>query len=183
MKEFFIKFPRACICVILSLVLGFTVFFRAQELKKSSARYDQTSHYLDVILRNQLQAGALSADLKELTRLTAGLDQRIISADDKAGNYQFFYDIEAKSRATISDLKQLGTDSQSGGLRASLKEFSGTAFDFKLGGRAGYVMLFLKRLESGRYFVRCNSASFRGNPTVGPDGVDVVLKLEVLTKK
>jgi len=106
-----------------------------------------------------------------------------MQVDAKAQNYQFFYDIESKSKATILSLNQLITNPGDGVLRPKLTEFTGVSFDLTLSGRILYVMNFLKRLEGGKYFVRFNSVTLRGNSAIAEDGVEAVLKLEVLAKK
>ena len=179
----FKRYPRAFICGFLSIILVFLIFFRSQMLPTLQETETTTNKQLDVVMRNQSQGVELGEQLQELKRLTAGMQSRLMVEPDKAANLQFFYDVETKSRANIVELRQMGLDAGDGTLRAKLTEFSGLSFNLSVSGRVGYVMSFLKRMENGKYFVRCNSAVLRGNPTLGPDAVDIVLKLEVLSKK
>lgn len=179
----FKRYPRAFICVVLSIVFAFLIFFRHQLLPTLQETENTTNKQLDVIMRNQSQGVELGEQLAELKRLTAGMQSRLMVADEKANNLQFFYNIESRSRASMTEITQMSLDTGDGSLRPKLTEFSGLGFNLSVSGRVGYVMIFLKRMENGKYFVRCNSAVLRGNPTLGPDAVDVVLKLEVLARK
>ena len=155
----------------------------AERLPMLEEKERASSRQLDIVLRNQSQGAELEEQLLELKRLTAGMNGRLMVVEQKAQNLQFFYDIESRSRATINELTQGGVDVGDAVLRPKLTEFTGMSFNLTLSGRIGYIMTFLKRLESGKYFVRCNSALLKGNKTLAPDAVDVVLKLEVLTQK
>lgn len=177
------RYPRACICVVLSVVFAVMIYLRLQELPVLREQEESDNRKLDVMLRNQSQGAELGEQLTELKRMTAGLANRQMVADDKASNLQFFYNIESKSRASITELRQMAQDAGDGSLRPKLTEFTGLGFNVSVSGRVAYVMSFLKRMENGKYFVRCNSAVLKGNKTLGPDAVDVVLRLEVLSKK
>lgn len=177
------KYLQAVVCVVFSIVLIVLIYFRLQALPALEEKEAAGAKRLDVILRNQAQGADLQEELKELKRLTAGMNERLLVVDDKATNLQFFYDIETKSKASIIDLSQGASDAGDGVLRPKLSEFTGLSFYLTMSGRIGYVMNFLKRMESGKFFVRCSSATLKGNQTLAPDAVDVVLKLEVLAKK
>ncbi len=179
----FKRYPRACICVIASIIFCVMIYLRLQELPVLQEKEEATNKQLDVILRNQAQGAELGEQLTALKRMTAGLASRQMVADSKAENLQFFYDIESKSRASITEIRQLTQEVGDGSLRPKLAEFSGLNFTLSVSGRVAYVMSFLKRMENGKYFVRCNSATLKGNKTLAPDAVDIVLKLEVLSKK
>lgn len=179
----FKRYPRAFVCVLLSLIFAVMIAVRAQTLPQLREDEEITNKTLDVIMRNQSQGVELGEQLKELKRLTSGMQNRLMVEADKPTNLQFFYDIETRSRSNIVELSQGALDAGDGSLRPKLTEFSGLSFNLSISGRVGYVMTFLKRMENGKYFVRCNSAVLRGNQSLGPDAVDVVLKLEVLAKK
>lgn len=179
----FKRFPLIFICVGLSLVLGILIYLRTGVHRELVARQEKMNAQLDVIIRNQSQGAELAGQLQELKRLTAGMEGRLMVTDDKAFNSQFFYDIETRSHATISDLRQTPGGQGDGSTRGKLTEFTSVGFNMTVSGRAGYVISFLKRIENGKYFTRCNSVVLKGNPTVGPDGIDATMKLEVLAKK
>jgi hypothetical protein len=179
----FQRYPRAFICLGLSLLLVLVIYFRAGQLPQLRTTYDTNAKTLEVMIRNQTQGAELAAQLGELKRLTAGMNDRLMRIDAKASNYQFFYDIEARSRAAIAEVRQLTANAGDGTLRPKLSEFSALGFELTVGGRVGYVMSFLKRLESAKYFVRASSVVFKGDSLLGPDGVEATLKLEVLSSK
>ena len=183
MGSLFRRYPRPIISAILSVVLIILIYFSDKILPGLEDREAEAARKVDVVLKNISQGADLADQLQLLKKLTAGMNGRLVSVDDKAVNYQFFYDIEARSRASISDIHQTTTDIGDGVMRAKLTEFSALGFNLTVSGRIGYVMSFLKRMEGGKYFVRCNSLVLRGNKTLGPDAVDAVLRLEVLSKK
>jgi hypothetical protein len=182
-KKLFQRYPQMIICGVLSIIFLALIYFRSQSLPSLQEKSSDVAKKLDVMIKNETQGKELADQLSELKRLTSGLNSRLMSVDDKAANAQFFYDIEGRSRASIADLKQGAFDVGDGSLRPKLGQFTGVSFNLSVSGRVMYLMNFLKRLENGKYFVRCNSLTMRGNGTLGPDAMDIVLKLEVLAKK
>lgn len=181
--EVFKRFPQIFICVGASIILAVLIYSRVQVLTKLNVEQEKINHQLDIVMKNQAQGAELGVQLQELKRLTAGMPGRLMAVDDKAANSQFFYDLESRSRATLVDLRQTMNGQGDGMIRTKLEEFTAVGFTVTVSGRVGYVMSFLKRLEGGKFFARCNSLTLRGSPTVAVDGMEAVLKIEVLAKK
>jgi len=168
---------------LLAIVLGCLIYFRSQGLPQLEEDYKESSRTLDIVLRNETQGATLESDLAQLEGLMEKLDNRLMEINTKAQNYQFFYNIERYSRASIDSLDQRTAKPSNGIVRPKLKEFDAIDFDLRFSGRLFDMLNFLKRVEMGEYFVHFKSVKFSGDSAIAPDGLNAVLNLEILAKK
>lgn len=168
---------------LISLILGITIYLRSDTLPALRETFEESSRSLDIMLRNEIHGATLDKDLAELEKLMGKLDARLMDVNTKAQNYQFFYNVERSSRASIDSVSQLPAKPSDGIVRPKLKEFAAVDFDLRFSGRLFWVLNFLKRVEMGEYFVHFKSVKFSGDSAIAPDGLNAVLNLEILARK
>lgn len=176
------KQPLGVACLIVTLVCGAALYFRADAIGASQTEYDAKSSEAAKMIDNVKAAPGLEEQLAEIQSLGNELESRLVKASQLAVNLQYFYKLEADNGVKFLDLRQNAPARAARG-PAPKTIFTPLAFNVTVQGDYGQLVKFLADLQNGRHFCRINSAIFT---RAGSDGgsasqtMTLALTLELL---
>lgn len=150
------QYPVLFVCGGVVLLLLVLLFMRGPKVNQ----YDAALAELDVKWRNIQTNLERSTQLEqEIEAIESGLERirgRLMSVEDVAVNYEFFYGLERDSSVTLVQFSQ---DKASDGEalpigRKSLRHFSVIPFDLQMRGTLPQLLVFVESLERQDYIVR-----------------------------
>lgn len=175
------KHPISVTCLLVVLVCGVTLYFRADAITVSQAEYEAKSSEAGKMITNIKNAPGLEEQTAELQALGKELDGRLIKAGQLAVNLQYFYKLEADYGVKFLDVRQVA--SARTGRPATQTIFTPVPFTVTAEGPYDQLVKFLGALQNGRHLCRINAAVFsKGNAPAGPNGpvMSLALNLELL---
>ena len=150
------QYPVLFVCGGVVLLLLVLLFMRGPKVNQ----YDAALAELDVKWRNIQTNLERSTQLEqEIEAIESGLERirgRLMSVEDVAVNYEFFYGLERDSSVTLVQFSQ---DKASDGEalpigRKSLRHFSVIPYDLQMRGTLPQLLAFVESLERQDYIVR-----------------------------
>jgi len=150
------QYPVLFVCGGVVLLLLVLLFMRGPKANQ----YDAALAELDVKWRNIQTNLERSTQLEqEIEAIESGLERirgRLMSVEDVAVNYEFFYGLERDSSVTLVQFSQ---DKASDGEalpigRKSLRHFSVIPYDLQMRGTLPQLLAFVESLERQDYIVR-----------------------------
>lgn len=182
------KNPIVTVCIIVALVAGAGIYFRADAVPSSEAKLEELSKQGRRMSTNIKNAARLDEELQTLATVNEHVNQRLVDAGQLADNLQYFYELEASTGINLIDLRQVGA-AAIGRAPAKKSLFTPVNFSVSLTGTYAQLIDFLQRLESGRHFCRVLTADFspvyEGSGSAAaarPEKQTLALSLELLGK-
>jgi hypothetical protein len=146
-------------CVIASLLIGLTLYYRSDNLPDAEKVLGERQKEGELLAANIED----SADLKEqhtaIVEANQAITDRMIHIGQLAENMQYFYKLESDTNTKLTDPHQLPWNSPA----KSAAKTSFTAIGFTLAAQGDYPQLLdlLRKLESGEHYCRVISCSLR----------------------
>ncbi len=182
------RYPVAVVCVVLTIIFIGVLYIRSSRIPALEEEMNQMEGEWKAIGDNKLHAVDLNTHLEKLNAITEKIDGRLMSADSKAINYQYFYKLEKSSGIRIEDLNQ--RDSSNAAAKAGaakLELFQPIVFTVTAEGTFKQILTFLYELQYGNYFTIIKDFSCSGIESEKEkdvqDLVDLAVTLEVLGVK
>jgi hypothetical protein len=175
------KHPIGTACLIVILVCGGLLYYRADVTVQSQTAYNARLAEADKMIDNVKGAAGLAEQVAEIQALSKELESRLVRADQLAVNLQYFYKMEADHGVKLIDVRQNSVPVRRGAAKPLF-----TPVPFSLTVQGSYVQLvkFLGELQNGRHLCRINIASFTkagaGDGTTVPADITLTLTLELL---
>jgi len=182
------KHPVGVVCVLLAILSGAALYFRADAVSVSQAEYEAKSAEAAKMINNVKAAPGLEEQLAELQELGKELDSRLISANQIAVNLQYFYKLESDNAVKfVGDVRQTTPPRPTRGAAAKTL-FGRVPFSLTVEGNYTQLTKFLGDLQNGRHLCRINSAVFNKGNTAGGTGsadqtMTLALNLELLAQQ
>ena len=182
------RYPVAVVCAVLTIIFIGVLYMRSSRIPALEEEMNQMEGEWKAIGENKSQAVDMNTHLEKLNAITEKIDGRLMSADSKAINYQYFYKLEKSSGIRIEDLNQ--RDSSNAAAKAGaakLELFQPIVFTVKAEGTFKQILTFLYELQYGRHFTIIKDFSCSGIEAEKEkdvqDLVNLAVNLEVLGVK
>jgi len=147
------RYPVAVTCIVLAVVLIGVLYMRRSHIPALEEEMNQMEGKWKAIGENKLHAVDLSTHLEKLNVISDNIEGRLMSADSKAINYQYFFKLEKSSGVRIEDLNQRNIDNQSARSGAPKFElFQPIVFTVTAEGTFKQILTFLYEMQHGIYF-------------------------------
>jgi hypothetical protein len=144
-------------CVIASLLIGLTLYYRSDELPEAEKVLGERQKEGELLAANIED----SADLKEqhaaIVEANQAITERMIHIGQLAENNQYFYKLESDTGAKLSDPHQMPWNPPP--KTAAKTNFTAIGFTLTAQGEYRQLLDLLRRLESGEHYCRVISCS------------------------
>ena len=170
--------------LLCAILIGINVWYSGA-LENRRQRVSEIENELRVIDRNREFSIGLKADVEELRKLDAAIDERLIQRSDKVSNLSLFYRLERGTSVRVTSVSQT-EPAQSSGRGAEKREFQHfdpVGFSLTVEGRFREVLGYLESLLYGSQFVRINDFSISPGKSELTATVELRLQLEILGRK
>ncbi len=174
------RYPVAVGCAVLAVVLIGVLYLRSSRIPALEEERIQKDGEWKAIGENRLSAVDLKTHLEQLNVITEKIDERLMSADSKAINYQYFYKLEKSSGVRIGDLNQRGSISPGGQKGVvELDLFQPIVFTVTAEGTFKQILAFLYEIQHGNYFTIIKEFTCSGIDADDEEEVQDLLNLAV----
>ncbi len=177
------KYPLAIGCGTLSAVLIAGLFFRSSRAGDLAAQLKQKEQDGQRILDNVRDGTNLAEQYDALAAAVRGLESRLVRGSERAGNQQYFYQLESETGVKEISLQPAATG-PADRRRAPKTLYTGVGFSISVQGEYRQILSFIGRLESGPHFYRLVRGSVihgkAGSSGRGADALTLTLTLELL---
>ncbi len=174
------KYPLAIGCGTLSVVLLAGLFIRSSRTGELVAQLRQKEQDGQRILDNVRDGANLAEQNEALTASVRELESRLIRGSERAGNQQYFYQIESETGVKEVNLQAAAVGPQ----RGPKTLYTPVGFTITVQGDYRQILGFLGRLESGPHFYRLNRGTVmrpKQGVTGSPSGTLILtLNLDLL---
>jgi hypothetical protein len=182
LSEYLKKYPLAIGCGTLSVVLLAGLFIRSSRTEELAVQVKQKEQDGQRILDNVRDGANLPEQHEALAASVRELESRLIRGSERAGNQQYFYQIESETGVREVNLQSAST--AAGPQRGPKTLYSPVAFTITVQGDYRQILGFLGRLETGPHFYRLNRGTVmrpKQGVTGSPPGTLVLtLNLDLL---
>lgn len=172
------KNPVSAGCVVLSVLLGLGLYFRAGEIPAAETELAQKSAEAERYELNIKNSVQLKEQLDEMIAARKGIDGRIVRVSQQGNNTQFFLKIFAETGVKQVDFRQ--TTTTAAAPKGGKNIFVPVVFAVSVQGSVTQILDFLRQLEGGAHFCRVLTASCGGNPANRKTPLTLSLNLELL---
>jgi hypothetical protein len=181
LSEYLKKYPLAIGCGTLSVVLLAGLFIRSSRTGELAVQLKQKEQDGQRILDNVRDGANLTEQHEALAASVRELESRLIRGSERAGNQQYFYQIESETGVKEVNLQSAAAGDERHGPKTL---YNPVAFTITVQGDYRQILGFLGRLESGPHFYRLNRGTVmrpRQGVTGSPPGTLVLtLNLDLL---
>lgn len=146
--------PVLCCSIVVAGLLSF--YFRSDLLDESSARLEERTKELRKIKANIAASSQLDEQLAVLANANAKFQGTAMRVSELAKNPQFFYNFEAKTGVTLTDVKQIITSAPA---KIAADSYFVIPFNITAEGEFKQLLKFMRNLEHGDNVCRVTSAS------------------------
>jgi len=173
------KYPLAIGCGTLSAVLLVGLFVRSAKAGDLAALLKQKEQDGQRILDNVRDGASLAEQCDELTAAVRQLESRLVRNSERAGNQQYFYQLE--SETGVKEINLQPAPAPVDRRRGPKPLYTGVGFTISVQGDYKQILAFIGRLETGPHFYRLNRASIvRAKGSGTADSLTLSLNLELL---
>ena len=177
------KYPLAIGCGTLSAALLIGLFFRSSRTGDLSGQLKQKEREGQRILDNVRDGSNFAEQYETLSAAVRELESRLIRSSERAGNQQYFYQLESDTGVKELSL-QPATVTPADRRRGPRTLYTGVGYTISVQGDFRQILSFLGRLESGPHFYRLTRASVihtkAGAAGGGTGSITLTLTLELL---
>lgn len=176
------QYPLVTIFGAISLLLLVAIILRVPKVGELKEANEQREREWATIRSNHERSTDLEAEVEKLRAFSEEVNRRLITAENIANNYDYFYRIERQTGARIVNMQQV---SAAAARRAQyipeLGDFELVTFNLTFQGSFDVVMTFLQGLERGFHLVRIESImmSREDGPGATPSQRLVTTRLEM----
>lgn len=157
------RYPVAVGCVVVAVVLIGLLYLRGSHIPVLEDERNQLDQEWKAIVGNKLRSSDLKTHLEKLNVITDKIDGRLMAANSKAINYQYFYKLEESSGVKIGNLNQVGASGQRARTGTDVLElFEPIIFKVTAEGNFSQILTFLYELQYGKFFTSLNDFSCNG---------------------
>lgn len=149
------QYPVAIIGISVAILLAAFGYLRISKLPVLENEVRILSERQEAILNNDVRSTDLVEHVEKLQVQIKDLSERLLSRQDKLGNYQPFYQLAKDTGVTISQLNQDETSGPApgGDFRPKLTLFAPVQFTMTAVGPYTGILDFLYGLQTGKQFV------------------------------
>lgn len=183
------QYPIAAIGGIATLILSVAIYFTMGSpdgLKVKDAELEARWNTMDA---NRTKAVNLTAELAKAKETVEAVGAKLVSIQNKTANYQYFYELEVASGATIINVFQEDSTRAADPAKPSPTLYNLMVVRLELQGTLEQVGTFFEKLYSGDRVVRIDNytissgSSDRGQTASANDLVRITSTVELLAEK
>jgi hypothetical protein len=156
LANFFKAYPVPVLCCSIVVAGLLSFYFRSGLLDESAAKLEERSKELKKIKANIAASSQLDEQLEVLTNANAKFQTTAMRVSELAKNPQFFYNFEAKTGVTLTDVKQIVTSAPA---KLPADSYFVIPFNITAEGDFKQLLTFVRNLEYGENVCRITSAS------------------------
>lgn len=154
------KQPVGAACVVLSLVCGGLLYFRADAIVAAQTDYEAKAAEATKMSNNVKASPGLEEQVAEIQQLGSELNGRLVKVEQLAVNLQYFYKLEADHGVKLLDVRQNAPARPVRGAAKSTSIYTPVPFTVAAQGNYAQLVKFLGELQNGRHLCRITNASF-----------------------
>lgn len=183
------QYPVAVIGAAATLVFGIAIYFTMgapAELRKQDSALETQWSVMDA---NRTRAVNLDAELAKAKEAVDSIKGKLLSIQNKTANYQYFYDLEVASGATIVNVFQEDSPRASDPAKPSPTLYGVMVVRLELQGSLEQVAAFFDRLYAGERLLRVENYTIssgvggRGQAVSAGELVRITSTIELLAEK
>ncbi|HEY0965968.1 MAG TPA: hypothetical protein VGD88_01150 [Opitutaceae bacterium] len=176
------RYPWCVASVVVGLLAFAGAWLIGQRIPPLEAELRQRTDEGEFALGALAASPVLRAELAYVREVTRRIETNIVDELAVDVNYGYFYSLEKRTQARLSDLKPIVSS-----LPDSRSPYKHVSFSLRLSGSYEQVAEYLRQLEVGPRLVRVTNFSFRRRPALAdsgqPDTVALDLNLDLLGKR
>jgi hypothetical protein len=146
-------------CVIASLLIGLTLYYRSDNLPEADKVLGERQKEGELLAANIEDSADLTEQHAAIVEANQAIADRMIHIGQLAENLQYFYKLESDTSTKLSDPHQLPWNPPA--KNAAKTSFTGIGFTLTAQGQYGQLLDLLRKLESGEHYCRVLSCSLR----------------------
>jgi hypothetical protein len=167
----------AVICAVVSILIGFTLYYRIDALPDAEKVLSDKTKEGELIAANIEDSNQLREQHTAIVAANAIIDGRMIHVGQLAENLEYFYKLESDTKAKLTDLRpQPWTPPAKNAAKTNY-----TAVGFALTAQGDYpeLMELLRKLETGEHYCRVISCDLKplGEIRGGPLSMNLNVEL------
>jgi hypothetical protein len=147
------------VCVIISIGIGFALYYRSDELPDAEKVLEARTKDGELLAANIEDSSQLKEQHAALVAANEGISTRMIRVGQLAENLQYFYRLESATSTKLQDPRQLSWNPPSE--NAPKTNFTPIGFAFTAQGDYGQCLDLLRRLENGEHYCRIVALNLR----------------------
>ena len=177
------QYPFAVGGAVVSIILIILIWQRGGISEILEAERDEVDKEWTIIEENDRRAVQLKEHVAQLKANAAELGERLMSAEQRALNYQYIFELEAEAGIRIQSLNQaeLSKTRKKGAPKLTL--FQPITYTLSARGTYTQILDFLNKLHRGKYFVRVDDFNSSSASQVEPGLVSISLSMDFLGSK
>jgi hypothetical protein len=166
-------------CVIASLLIGLTLYYRSDNLPDAEKVLGERQKEGELLAANIEDGADLKEQYTAIVEANQAITDRMMHIGQLAENNQYFYRLESETGAKLSDPHQIPWNPPA--KTAAKTSFVPIGFTLTAQGEYGQLLDLLRKLEKGDHYCRVISCSMRplGTDTRGGPLL-MTLSLELL---
>jgi len=178
----FRQYPVAISAFCVALFFLVIFFARGGRFDRLEAELEEKERRWERVEDNLRNARDLESQIKRIRKVNESSADRVMNHTEIAINYDYFYQLEAKTGVRITNLSQGGiVDPSSKNVEGLpvMKVYSAIRFSISLEGAYEEIIAFVSELEKGYYFTRISSINVTRSRKNGPTEVGS-LQIQIL---
>jgi hypothetical protein len=165
-------------CVIVSIAIGFVLYYRNDELPDADKILEARTKEGELLAANIEDSSQLKEQHAALVSANDDISNRMIHVGQLAENMQYFYRLESATGTKLTDPHQLSWNPPP--KNAPKTNFTPIGFGLTAQGDYGQVLDLLRKLESGEHYCRVISLNIRPQSEMRGGPVSMSLTLDLL---
>jgi hypothetical protein len=169
----------AVICVVVTVAIGFTIYYRSDALPDAEKVLADKTKEGELLAANIEDSNQLKEQHAAMVDANQVISDRMIQVGQLADNLQYFYRLESETGIKILDLRQNAWNPPPKGAPKTF--FTPVGFQVNVQGDYPKLLDLLRRLETGEHYCRIISSDFKPVNTDTRGGpLTLTLSLELL---
>lgn len=165
--------PVMVISITLIVLLGGTYYFLWKQHAELTLRHDRVQQDGQAMQAALAGHSRVTAHLATVQEALARIDQHLVVEAELADNLNYFYQMEAASRARLTQLNQLSSQPAPEGV-----SYKPVPFSIRITGTYFQVMSFVREMENGPRLLRIRNYSFnRADAATNTLALDLTVEL------
>lgn len=183
------QYPIATIGGILAFVLAIVIYFTMGAPAGLKVKDAELEGHWNTMDANRTKAVNLSTELAKAKETVESVGTKLISIQNKTANYQYFYELEVASGATIINVFQEDAPRAADPAKPSPTLYSLVVVRLELQGSLEQVATFFEKLYAGERVVRVDNYTIssgsgeRGQAVSTGELVRITSTIELLAQK
>jgi hypothetical protein len=166
-------------CVVVSVLIGFTLYYRSDSLPDAEKVLADKQQQGELLAANIEDAHDLKEQHAALVASNTAIEDRMIHVGQLAENYQYLYRLEAETGTKLTDPRQNVWVPPA----KNAPKLNFTTVNFSLSAAGDYTQCLdlLRKLEDGEHYCRINTCTLRpASQTTRNNSVTIALTFDLM---